>query len=105
MIEEVRAGKPTYADGIITDPKQVGGYPKYSGEPLTDTDHDGMPDAWESRYGLNPNDESDAAKDLSGDGYTNIEKYLSGIDPTTKTSRSSTPRACPRSITRSDERP
>ena len=43
-----------------------------------------MPDAWEIRYGLNPNDASDAVKDCNGDGYTNIEKYINGIDPTQK---------------------
>jgi hypothetical protein len=84
VIEEVRTGRPTYNDGIITDPQQVGGYPKYAGEPLADADHDGMPDAWESAHGLNPNDPSDAAKDSTGDGYTNIEKYLNDIGPTTK---------------------
>jgi hypothetical protein len=44
-----------------------------------------MPDEWEKKVGLNPNDASDAAKDLSGDGYTNIEKYINGIDPAKKT--------------------
>lgn len=29
--------------------------------------------------GLNPNDPSDANKDCTGDGYTNIEKYINGI--------------------------
>jgi hypothetical protein len=70
--------------GIITDPKQVGGYPEYKGQPYADSDKDGMPDAWEKQYGLNPNDASDAAKDLNGDGYTNIEKFINGIDPTKK---------------------
>ena len=41
---------------------------------MVDTDGDGMPDAWEVRYGLNPNDPGDAVKDCNGDGYTNIEK-------------------------------
>lgn len=41
-----------------------------------DTDGDGMPDAWETAHGLNPNDPSDANGDYNGDGYTNIEKYL-----------------------------
>jgi pectate lyase len=85
VIEEVRTGKVTYEKGIITDPKQVGGYPEYKGEPVADSDKDGMPDAWETKYGLNPNDPTDAAKDLNGDGYTNIEKYLNGLDPTKKT--------------------
>ena len=68
-------------DGIITDIKQVGGYPDYKGEPYVDSDHDGIPDAWEKAHGLNPNDPSDATKDLNGDGYTNIEKYINGLDP------------------------
>jgi hypothetical protein len=70
--------------GIITDPSQVGGYPNYKGTPFKDSDSDGMPDEWESKHGLNPNDASDAAKDLSGDGYTNIEKYLFDMDPSKK---------------------
>ena len=68
--------------GIITDPSQVGGYPDYKGEPYKDSDHDGMPDEWETKYRLNPNDPSDASKDTSGDGYTNIEKFINGLDPT-----------------------
>lgn len=74
----------TYKQGIINDPRQVGGLPKYEGTPRIDSDGDGMPDAWERRYGLNPNDASDAVKDCNGDGYTNIEKYINGIDPEKK---------------------
>jgi hypothetical protein len=44
-----------------------------------DTDMDGMPDAWETKYGLNPNDPSDATGDFDHTGYTNIEKYINGI--------------------------
>lgn len=106
VIQEVKTGKIYYADGldsihfyqfktrrlpedsykkgIITDIRQVGGYPEYKGTPYVDTDGDGMPDAWEKKYGLNPNDPSDAVKDCNGDGYTNIEKYINGIDPTKK---------------------
>jgi hypothetical protein len=43
-----------------------------------------MPDEWELKYKLNPNDPSDSMKDLNGDGYTNIEKYINGLDPTKK---------------------
>lgn len=77
----------SYKMGIITDISQVGGYPEYKGTPYPDSDQDGMPDAWEKKYarlGLNPNDPSDAVKDCNGDGYTNIEKYINGIDPTKK---------------------
>jgi len=68
--------------GIITDPSQVGGYPEYKGKPAEDKDGDGMPDWWEKKYGLNPDDPSDAAKDKDGDGYTNLEEFLNGTDPT-----------------------
>jgi len=44
-----------------------------------DTDHDGIPDEWETRFGLNPNDPSDANADRDGDGYTNLEKYLAWL--------------------------
>lgn len=74
----------SYKKGIITSPDQVGGYPVYKGKAYKDADNDGIPDAWEKKYGLNPNDASDANGDLNGDGYTNIEKYFNGIDPTTK---------------------
>ena len=74
-----RMDKESYKLGIITDPRQMGGYPEYKGTPYVDTDMDGMPDAWEKANGLNPNDASDANKDCTGDGYTNIEKYINGI--------------------------
>lgn len=79
-----RLPEDSYKNGIITDIRQVGGYPEYKGEPYVDTDKDGMPDEWEKKYGLNPNDASDANGDINGDGYTNIEKYINGIDPTKK---------------------
>ena len=74
-----RMGSDSYKLGIITDPRQMGGYPAYKGEPRTDTDGDGMPDEWERTNGLNPNDPSDANGDVNGDGYTNIEKWINGI--------------------------
>jgi hypothetical protein len=71
-------------NGIITDVSQVGGYPEYKGEPVVYTQHDGIPDWWKKRYGLDVNDRDLASKDCNGDGYSNIEKYLNGIDPTKK---------------------
>ena len=45
---------------------------------LLDSDKDGMPDTYEEKYGLNPNDASDANEDKNKDGYTNIEDYING---------------------------
>ncbi len=47
----------------------------------TDSDNDGIPDDFESAYGLNPNSSSDAALDLDGDGFTNLQEFLAGTDP------------------------
>ena len=43
-----------------------------------DTDGDGMPDAWETMHGLNPNS-ADNNGDFDADGYTNIEEYINEI--------------------------
>jgi pectate lyase len=58
----------------------LNGYPGYaSGQPFTDTDHDGMPDDWELAQGLNPQDPSDRnGTDLSEENYTNLEVFLNG---------------------------
>lgn len=80
-----RLPNDSYKNGIITDPAQMGGYPDYKGKPYKDSDGDGMPDEWEIANGLNPNDPSDANKDCTGDGYTNIEKYINGISTKEKT--------------------
>ena len=70
----------SYKQGIITDPRQMGGYPAYrKWKPYKDTDMDGMPVAWERALGMNPNDPSDANGDMNGDGYTNIETYINSI--------------------------
>ncbi|WP_297088183.1 pectate lyase [uncultured Draconibacterium sp.] len=82
-----RLGPDSWKKGIITDIRQVGGYPEYKGQPYKDSDKDGMPDKWENKYkklGLDPNDPTDATEDCNGDGYTNIEKYINGIDPSKK---------------------
>ena len=72
----------SYKKGIITDVAQVGGYPEYKGTPYKDSDHDGMPDEYEVKHGLNPRNASDAsAMPKNGGGYTNIEIYLNSLVP------------------------
>lgn len=51
-----------------------------AGTPPTDTDGDGMPDNYESRYSI-----SNATADPDGDRWTNYEEYINGTDPTTFT--------------------
>lgn len=84
QFEHRRLPKDSYKQGIITDISQVGGYPEYKGKPYVDTDKDGMPDAWEKKHGLNPKDPYDAKGDLNGDGYSNIEDYINGVNPAIK---------------------
>lgn len=70
---------------VVNNPSEVGGWPELAaGMASPDSDHDGMPDAWEKQHGLNPADIADAAKDVDGDGYTNIEEFLNGTNPKTR---------------------
>jgi hypothetical protein len=45
-----------------------------------DTDRDGLPDAWELRYALNPGLD-DRLFDADGDGQSNRDEFLAGTDP------------------------
>jgi hypothetical protein len=49
---------------------------------LPDSDGDGIPDAWETTYGLNSTNAADALLDLDGDGMFNWQEYIAGTDPT-----------------------
>jgi hypothetical protein len=49
---------------------------------LADSDGDGLPDAYEMDYGLNPTNALDAALDADGDGVSNRAEYDSGTNPT-----------------------
>ena len=48
---------------------------------LIDSDNDGMPDAWERKFGLNPHDASDGnGKTIDKYGqYTNLEMYMNSL--------------------------
>ncbi len=50
-----------------------------------DTDGDGLPDWWEEKYFGGPT-AAVAHEDFDGDGFTNLEEYLAGTDPTDPTS-------------------
>ncbi len=48
--------------------------------PPADTDHDGMPDDWETASGTDPA-VFDGFGDPDGDGHSNYMEYVSGSDP------------------------
>lgn len=48
---------------------------------VNDSDNDGMPDSWEEKYGLNPEDPSDATGNIDGDEYNNLKEYQIGTNP------------------------
>ncbi|MET0392624.1 MAG: polysaccharide lyase [Chitinophagaceae bacterium] len=80
QFEHRRLPIDSYKIGIITDPVQAGGYPAYKGTPYKDSDNDGMPDDWEKKNGLDPDNAGDAAQYAkSKSGYTNIEEYLNTV--------------------------
>ncbi len=64
---------------IIKDEAESGGIGaiKPADAPL-DTDKDGIPDAWETAHGMDPNDPSDAKK-LDKSGYMMIEVYANSL--------------------------
>ena len=67
-----------------TDPKGealAGGLGEVKGGPApVDTDHDGIPDAWEAAHHLDPKNAADAPA-LAPNGYANIENYLNSLVP------------------------
>jgi hypothetical protein len=89
IMEEVANGAATYGGvygeqrGIIDTQETVGGWPEFISAPAApDSDHDGMPDAWEEANGLNPEDPEDG-KQLAENGYSHLENYLNAILETT----------------------
>ena len=78
IVKEVQDG----TGKIINDPSEVGGWLTIPpADPCADSDHDGMPDLWEQKYGFNPTNPSDGSTDTDGDGYTNFEEFLNGTNP------------------------
>ena len=96
IVEEVRSGNATYEgksykennsmsdkskkSGIIDSQTDVGGWPELKSTLApSDSDHDGMPDDWETENGLNPNNAADRNK-VADNGYTMLENYINSIE-------------------------
>lgn len=76
-------GSKTGFPGLPDSQEDVGGWENYPEEHRSadwDSDHDGMPDWWETLHRLNPRspagDFAESNADPDGDGYTNVEHYL-----------------------------
>lgn len=91
-MEEAKSGKNKYTGSITNSPglidlvADVNGYTEetfgHNERPIGfDSDNDGIPDAWETANGLNPNDASDAVKTTLDpkEYYTNIEVYCNSL--------------------------
>lgn len=62
---------------IINSQAEVGGWPKLtSAKAPEDSDGDGIPEDWERKHGLDPDDVGDGAVAKEPGGYTNLEIYL-----------------------------
>ncbi len=55
---------------------------EYQGGTVEDSDGDGMPDWWETLYGLNPADSNDAPAHADSDPVCNLHEYIADTDPT-----------------------
>lgn len=75
-IREVTRGTGAWGRHGPSQPSDIWFLDGLSVEPrMTDTDGDGMPDAWEDRRGLNKAMENDAHR-IMDSGYTAVEEYL-----------------------------
>ncbi len=86
ILYEARTGTAKFGgswgknSGIIDSQNDVGGWPTLkSAIPQSDTDHDGMPDDWEIKNNLNPNNAKDGILFTLNKDYTNLEVYLNDI--------------------------
>ena len=76
IVSEVRNG----TGKLVNTPEEAGGYPSLKSTPTQqDTDHDGMPDAWEDIHGLDKTSSDDGKLKTINDNYTNLEVYLNEI--------------------------
>ena len=71
-------GKPIPADAEVCP---LCGVKQHIVKVEVDSDNDGLPNDWEKKYALNPNDPADAEQDKDGDGFTNREEFEAKTNP------------------------
>ena len=83
IVQEVRNASFTYSGsngstgGLIDTQSDVGGWPELqTRDKEPDSDGDDIPDAWETKFGLDPNNPLDADKTTLVSGHTNLDVYL-----------------------------
>lgn len=81
---QTNTGPSAFPPRAVGAENQYGGFPVIAaGTPCQDTDHDGMPDQWETLKRLNPNNPADRNTVApANSGYTNLEVYLAGTGAT-----------------------
>ncbi len=70
----------TQSGRFIDSQDQAGGWPGLSSQPAPlDTDQDGLPDYWETTFGLNPTNSADGASLVPNTGFSQLETYLNWL--------------------------
>ncbi|PTN09235.1 pectate lyase [Mangrovibacterium marinum] len=85
IVRETANGTTSYSGsieniaGIIDSQQDVGGWPELNtGQAPTDSDQDGIPDAWELKHKLDPNNAADSQQKTKS-GYTMLELYINQV--------------------------
>lgn len=82
-----KTGHSIFDTNELTQTPPAGGWwPTLNSLPApTDSDHDGMPDIWETSHGLNANDANDRNGHNLDPDYTNLEVYLDWLVSSVRT--------------------
>lgn len=68
-----------FKGSVINSQDEVGGWGEYKGgSPFSDSNSNGLPDSFETRYGIGS---EDLNEDFDNDGYVNFEEFLNGTNP------------------------